>query len=185
MSRIPLKTRLRSSLAVALVGVTLYAGCSWGETPSFRPSGGQESPTTRVQPDSDSLAIAGGETLTEAELNPRLPGKEAGEDPGSLYYLADPGDDAFAMAGFGTSSALRAPDEGGPTREPPSISTPDESGPDLEVRPDPLVEARERKSRAFERYTRLVTTGGEGDVREALREYREATARLKELEGRR
>jgi len=107
------------------------------------------------------------------------------------------------LAGFETESAVRTPEEGPrippapptvapPTRKPPPTWTPEAPGPETsgfevpgpESPPDHLAEARQRKEKAFERYTRLVTTGGEGDVQEALREYREAAARLKELEGR-
>lgn len=205
MSRTPLRPLFRSTLLVALASLLLCTGCFWGGSSPFGQDRDQESPTTRAEPDSDSFALsgAGGEALSEAALNPRLPGKEVGEDPGSLYYLADPGDDSFALAGFETEGAVRSPGEGAltppappivapPTRRPPPAWTPEAPGPEPpgfgvpgpESPPDRLAEARQRKEKAFERYTRLVTTGGEGDVQEALREYREAAARLKELEGR-
>lgn len=184
---------LRCPLVVALVGLMLCTSCSWGGSSPFRRDGAPESPTTRVEPDSDSLVPSGADpkTLSQEALNPRLPRVEVGEDSGSLYYLADPGDDEFALAGFETKSPVRTPEEGtwtAPTTpEPPPAWTPEAPGPEppgTEAPNDPLAEARARKEKAFERYTRLVTTGGEGDVQEALREYREAAARLKELEGR-
>jgi hypothetical protein len=205
MSRTPLGILFRSTLLVALASLLLCTGCFWGGSSPFSQDREQEGPTTRGEPDSDSFdfAGAGGEALSEAELNPRLPGKEMAEDPGSLFYLAAPGDDSFALAGFETEGAVRSSGEGAltppvppivapPTRRPPPSWTPEAPGPEPpgfevpgpESPPDRLAEARERKEKAFERYTRLVTTGGEGDVQEALREYREAAARLKELEGR-
>ena len=42
--------------------------------------------------------------------------------------------------------------------------------------------ARAERDRTFERYTKLVTEGGEGDVQEALTEYRRAQQRLVALE---
>ncbi len=184
MSRTPLKTLFRSTLLVALAWLLLCTGCFWGGSSPFGQDRDQQSPTARVEPDPDSFALsgAGGEAPSEAALNPRLPGKEVGEDPGSLYYLADPGDDSFAVAGFEAEGAVRPP----PARTPeaPGPEAPGLEAPGPESPPDRLAEARQRKEKAFERYTRLVTTGGEGDVQEALREYREAVARLKELEGR-
>lgn len=205
MSRSPLGTLFRSTFLVALAALMLCTGCFWGGSSPFGEERGHESPTTPDKPDSDSFAFSGAdsEALSGADLNPRLPGKEVGEDPGSLYYLADPGDDSFALAGFETESAARASEEGSrppsapptvapPTRKPPPTWTPEAPGPETsgfeapapESPPDHLAEARQRKEKAFEHYTRLVTTGGEGDVQEALREYRQAAARLKELEGR-
>ena len=183
----------RSAFLVALLGLVLCTSCSWGGSSPFRRDREPEGATTRVEPDSDSSVPSGADpkTLSQEALNPRLPRVEVGEDSGSLYYLADPGDDEFALAGFETKSPVRTPEEGAvappPTPEPPPTWTPEAPGPETpgtEAPPDPLAEARARKEKAFERYTRLVTTGGEGDVQEALREYREAVARLKELEGR-
>lgn len=190
MSRTPPNPLFRSALLVALAWLLLGTGCFWGGSSPFGQDRGPEGPTTRVEPDPDpnsnpdSLALsgAGGEAPSEAALNPRLPGKEVGEDPGSLYYLADPGDDSFAVAGFEAEGAVRPPPAWTPEVAGPEPPGSEVSGP--ESPPDRLAEARQRKEKAFERYTRLVTTGGEGDVQEALREYREAAARLKELEGR-
>lgn len=52
-------------------------------------------------------------------------------------------------------------------------------GPGLAER---LAAARRRRDAAFERYTRLITTGGEGSVEEALREYRASAEALAALE---
>ena len=41
--------------------------------------------------------------------------------------------------------------------------------------------ARAARDRAFDAYTRLVTTGGEGDAEEALRNYRESVSRYNQL----
>ena len=109
MSRTPLRPLFRSTFLVALALLMLCTGCFWGGSSPFGQDRDQESPTTRAEPDSDSFAISGADSdaLTDEALNPRLPAKEVGEDPGSLYYLADPGDDSFVLAGFETESAVR------------------------------------------------------------------------------
>ncbi len=56
----------------------------------------------------------------------------------------------------------------------PSISTP--------TLAQQIEGARAERDRTFEKYTRLVTEGGEGDVQEALTEYRRAQQRLVALE---
>jgi hypothetical protein len=49
--------------------------------------------------------------------------------------------------------------------------------------PARLGSARQRRDAAYERYTRLVTEGGEGSVQDALAEYRAAVEALKALEA--
>ena len=112
MSRTPLRPLFRSTLLVALASLLLCTGCFWGGSSPFGQDRDQESLTTRAEPDSDSFALsgAGGEALSEAALNPRLPGKEVGRTRASLH-LADPGDDSFALAGFETEGAVRSPEK--------------------------------------------------------------------------
>lgn len=49
---------------------------------------------------------------------------------------------------------------------------------------DPLARARERRERAYERYTRMAIGEIDGDIDAARREFTEADAALKALEGR-
>lgn len=186
MTKTRLSFRFCSIFLISVAALLFSTGCFWGGSSRSDQGREREGPTTRVEPDLDSFALSDA-ALTEAALNPRLPGKEGGEDPGSLYYLADPADDSFALDGFETENTVRSPVESSWTpSEAPVVSPPTQESPTPtpEAPPDRLAEARKRKEKAFERYTRLVTSGGEGDVQAALREYREALARLKELEGR-
>lgn len=49
---------------------------------------------------------------------------------------------------------------------------------------DPLAQARERRERAYERYTRMAIGEIDGDIDAARREYQQADAALKALESR-
>ena len=108
-------------------------------------------------PASDSPVAAGDPRRLALPLP--LPGEE--QSLGSLYHreAGPPAADDFL---FGSESVAAAP-----------------AG-DL---PDRLGAARQRRDVAYERYTRLVTEGGEGSVQDALAEYRAAVEALKALEA--
>ena len=65
-----------------------------------------------------------------------------------------------------------------PTKPEPKTPAANNENDSLE---EELKRAEAIKEKAFVRYTKLATTGGEGDINQALKEYREAVARVKEL----
>lgn len=68
-----------------------------------------------------------------------------------------------------------------PSRVSPAPPLPAEAPP---LPDDPLAQARERRERAYERYTRVAIGEIDGDIDAARREYQQADAALKALESR-
>jgi pyruvate/2-oxoglutarate dehydrogenase complex dihydrolipoamide acyltransferase (E2) component len=129
-------------------------------------------------PDTDQASTSFGPVASGDPRRLGLPLPEAGEvrSESSLFHGtgSKPPADDFT---FGETTAAQA------TPPAPPAPPPDkpEAGEDLAGR---VAAARLRRDRAFERYTRLVTEGGEGNVAEALAEYRAAVAALEALERR-
>lgn len=68
-----------------------------------------------------------------------------------------------------------------PSRVSPASPLPAEAPP---LPDDPLAQARERRERAYERYTRIAVGEIDGDIDAARRELQQADAELKALESR-
>ena len=189
----------------------LAAGCSRSHRQTrHKPAGKNNQASTAIDKETTITTSLGDRKL----LNQDLPVKDAdlATDVNSIYYGTVPdsptnGDD-FTIEGWTqpapgdapapvpTSTSRPTPaytpqDAPAPvptiTRRPtpapsPVIAPPVQNqGNDLQAQ---LKKARARKSAAFERYTKLVTTGGQGDVQQALKEYRQSYFKLKELEAR-
>lgn len=134
--------------------------------------------------------------LTDEQLNQPLPESPdlLGQDSDSVFYLANEseGRDEFRFSDFGSGSGESGVDISTPTVAAPVVTAPPRPVPSTVTAPvtsspndytTRLSQAKERKEKAFVRYTRLATEGGAGDIEEALREYREAYAELKQLEA--
>lgn len=68
-----------------------------------------------------------------------------------------------------------------PSSEPDVAPSPSGSDPDTEARRE-WEAARARLDEAFREYTTLATTGGEGNIQDALAKYRQRLEALQEIE---
>lgn len=170
---------------VALIVFMVVAAALWfgvrSERVAWPPFGREGAAGPTASPAGDA---AGTSSTDSAAPGPVAPG-----DAKRLALdLPKPGEDRSETSIFHRGAALPGGDDfvfdDGPTTgattgaTPAATPTPNEA-PDLDAR---LAAARRRRDAAFERYTRLVTEGGEGDVNQALAEYRAAVEALAALE---